>query len=463
MICGKQFNVDACQLSDDILKNMFSKAEKLVCGQNTICPSPGSVNAKLVESKSGQRPHFVMKKASFKYNCGSDCPMWKCSKLCSHTIACAYQDGCLQEFLAQATGAPSFYALSKASTITKAGKKPQKRKASSKSSTKTFTKLREEMHLSENVAPGPQDHPMTSTHSSQPATSLFQSPISLSQHCKSMDQSSCVPSKAVQGHTYSASQATPSSICHQLHRQSLTSTSLIQSPMVSITQTHTPGLTSISQIQSPMVSITQTHTPGLISTSLIQAPTVSITQSHTPCVSVNRSKIFALSQPPMIQSPLISVSPASGQKASDPLSVISTTNSSAQDSSSISASTSLLPLSTMSINNLLSTLVTQILANHMTQNSSVAGPLQNTQPLVQGPPSTVPQIPEQPQPSQVDIFWVMMISGNISHCQGCSGKILRRGGDGKPLPPPDDLVMQHKECFVSESQIRCLSTLTRSS
>ena len=66
---------------------------------------------------------------------------------------------------------------------------------------------------------------------------------------------------------------------------------------------------------------------------------------------------------------------------------------------------------------------------------------------MQGPPSTVPQSPVQQQPSQADIFWVMMISGNISHCQGCSGKILR-GGDGKPLPPPDDLVMQHKEYYV---------------
>ena len=65
-ICGKQFNVGACQFSSDILKNMFNKAEKLVCGQNTICPSPGSVNAKLVESKSGQRPHFVVKKVSSK-------------------------------------------------------------------------------------------------------------------------------------------------------------------------------------------------------------------------------------------------------------------------------------------------------------------------------------------------------------------------------------------------------------
>ena len=80
--------------------------------------------------------------------------MWKCSKLCSHTIACAYQDGCLQEFFAQATGTPSFYALAKASTTTNAGKKPQKLKASSKSSTKAFSKLGEEINLSQSVISG---------------------------------------------------------------------------------------------------------------------------------------------------------------------------------------------------------------------------------------------------------------------------------------------------------------------
>jgi hypothetical protein len=37
------------------------------------------------------------------------------------------------------------------------------------------------------------------------------------------------------------------------------------------------------------------------------------------------------------------------------------------------------------------------------------------------------------------LFWVMIVGGNISRCQGCSGKIL------KPLPPPEDLVLQHKE------------------
>ena len=98
------------------------------------------------------------------------------------------------KFLAQATSAPSFYALSKASTTTKAGKKPQKRTVSSKSSTKTFAKLREEMNLTESVVPHSPD-PMncaSETHSSLPATSMFQCHISLFQSCKSIYESSSV-------------------------------------------------------------------------------------------------------------------------------------------------------------------------------------------------------------------------------------------------------------------------------
>ena len=186
-LCGKQFSVDGCQLSGDILKNMFVKAEKLVCGQNKICPAPGSVNAKLVESKSGQRPHFVVRKSSSKYNCDSDCPMWKCLKLCSHTIACVYQDGCLQEFLAHATSVPSLYALSKVSTTTKAGKKPQKRKASCKASTKVFAELREQMNPPQCEAPHSEGLSVSCVSSAphlDHSSSVSQCPISLSQSCK---------------------------------------------------------------------------------------------------------------------------------------------------------------------------------------------------------------------------------------------------------------------------------------
>ena len=61
--------------------------------------------------------------------------------------------------------------------------------------------------------------------------------------------------------------------------------------------------------------------------------------------------------------------------------------------------------------------------------------------------SPQPSASTSPSPSVIDpnyLFWVVLLSGNISRCQGCLGKISR-SSDGKVLPPPDDLVLQHKE------------------
>ena len=41
-------------------------------------------------------------------------------------------------------------------------------------------------------------------------------------------------------------------------------------------------------------------------------------------------------------------------------------------------------------------------------------------------------------------FWLTFIFGNVSRFNGCKGRILR-SDDKKPLPPPDDLVLGHKE------------------
>ena len=124
-IRGQAFNAEKCLLATDVLQCMFEKAKKLVHGTNSICPSPGTVNAELVESKSGSRLHFVKVKADSKYAYDSDCPMWKCSKICSHTIACAYIDGHLQHFLNQSTTSPNLYELAKSDTLKKAGKSHQ--------------------------------------------------------------------------------------------------------------------------------------------------------------------------------------------------------------------------------------------------------------------------------------------------------------------------------------------------
>ena len=85
--------------------------------------------------------------------------MWKCAKICSHTIACAYQDKCLQEFLSRITDMPNFYALAKSGTPSNAGKKPHKFKACAKSTAKALSSL-QEVHSSFPTAPA-----VVSTHS----------------------------------------------------------------------------------------------------------------------------------------------------------------------------------------------------------------------------------------------------------------------------------------------------------
>ncbi len=48
------------------------------------------------------------------------------------------------------------------------------------------------------------------------------------------------------------------------------------------------------------------------------------------------------------------------------------------------------------------------------------------------------------RPAVTNPFWLCFIHGNVSRCNGCKGRIMR-GEDRKPLPPPDDLVIRHKE------------------
>ena len=148
----------------------------------------------------------------------------------------------------------------------------------------------------------------------------------------------------------------------------------------------------------------------------------------------------------MIQSPLISVSQASSQLTNPLISLA--ISSSASSSVQWSALISLQPLHYLIwhfVNQLLSTLVSQILGN----------------------PTTVTVTRVNLVPTKTDTttfstrfafcFWVMFVSGNISRCQDCSGKIWR-GVNGKPLLPPDDLVVQHKQQVLV--QVRCLSAFT---
>lgn len=59
-----------------------------------------------------------------------------------------------------------------------------------------------------------------------------------------------------------------------------------------------------------------------------------------------------------------------------------------------------------------------------------------------------PQTQEQPFVSTP--FWLTFIFGNISRCNGCKGKISR-DVNKKPLPPPDDIVLGHKEHVIFQN------------
>ena len=53
-------------------------------------------------------------------------------------------------------------------------------------------------------------------------------------------------------------------------------------------------------------------------------------------------------------------------------------------------------------------------------------------------------------PDTRDIFWLQFVKGNILQCNGC-GKHNLRGEDNKPMPPPHDLCVQHKEYVLFEN------------
>ena len=204
--------------------------------------------------------------------------------------------------------------------------------------------------------------------------------------------------------------------------------SVSQCPSVNLSQNYKRLHESLVQTPSSTCTsalATLSRKSHHLGTTDVQSPTVSITQTHSPCVSVTKSKIFALSQPAMIRSNLQTSSPFCTVDTSQSL------NSSFLGSPPISTPTS--SLSASSVTNLLSILVLQILAD-----SLGTSPAQNQPSMSQSLQSSVPQ-----SKVQTDLFWVFFITGNISRCQGCTG--ILRAGTGKPLPPPDDIVVQHKE------------------
>ena len=58
-------------------------------------------------------------------------------------------------------------------------------------------------------------------------------------------------------------------------------------------------------------------------------------------------------------------------------------------------------------------------------------------------------VQQEPRPSVSSPLWLCFVRGNISRCNGCKGKIGRMSK--KILPPPDDVVLRHKETVVFQN------------
>ena len=79
----------AVKTPQPVLEGIWRKASELISAPQKIVPAPGcSVLARMVESKSGQRPHLVTPGKGGKFACDSSCAKYKSFGLCSHCCSC---------------------------------------------------------------------------------------------------------------------------------------------------------------------------------------------------------------------------------------------------------------------------------------------------------------------------------------------------------------------------------------
>ena len=119
-----------------VLKGMWDKAEELLLSSTSICAAPGyPAEAKMVESRSGKRPHLVVPGKSGQFKCDEECINFKSIGICSHTVAVAQMNNSLQQFIAwfaKAKKKPNFTKLATHDMPSGRGRKgsvpPRKRK-----------------------------------------------------------------------------------------------------------------------------------------------------------------------------------------------------------------------------------------------------------------------------------------------------------------------------------------------
>ena len=103
----RQLSVDMTSVAAEVtipqpcLQGIWKKAEELLNSPGSITAAPGnSEEARMVLSRSGQRPHLVVPCKGGKYKCDPNCANFKSLGICSHSVVVAEVNKKLSEFLA---------------------------------------------------------------------------------------------------------------------------------------------------------------------------------------------------------------------------------------------------------------------------------------------------------------------------------------------------------------------------
>lgn len=110
-----------------VLEGIWKKATEIVNDPLKISPAPGcSPHARMVESKTGKRPHLVTSGKGGKFMCDADCPNYKSFGICSHVVSTAEVNHMLSSFIGyhkKQNPVPNISALAKAGMPTGRGRK----------------------------------------------------------------------------------------------------------------------------------------------------------------------------------------------------------------------------------------------------------------------------------------------------------------------------------------------------
>ena len=390
---------------------IWSSAQHYLSDLSAICKSPGEEDAWLVKSSQDKRPHYVKLSKSNRCNryiCDSDCLTYKSSKICAHSVAVAEKNDHLESFLKWFKSQKpqlNLTNLAESGKPSTSGKKGPHRKASTKKGTKYIRDILSRAEESSFRTRAPRQTPTsTSSVPSQPSTASH--------------------------HSSMASQQTPM-----------------------VTQQ-----TSMASQQTPMVTQQLSTEPEKVATTPLQMSYVPQQMSAYPCWMPSVSQPLSLA-PAVSSAHQIHTHPASAVSAVFTVphqvgTVSSTPTPVSTVPAQLSTVLSLVPVISM-VNQSMHTLHPASQVPFINQSPGQCTAFGQPPPLVPiASPSSAATSPVQPasqQRPQVETpFWVTFVFGNVSRCNGCKGKIAR-DSNKKALPPPDDIVLQHKEYVVYQN------------